>query len=340
MTPFLDVLFQLAVGLVPVLCFLLVLVTLDSFKLVRLRTVISLLAVGGVVAIASLWANRWLASGFELESQILTRYVAPIVEEGLKGVVVALLLVRRRIGFLVDAAIAGFAVGAGFAAVENIYYLGVLERPRIAVWIVRGCGTAIMHGGVTATFAIVSRARADRRSVGSMATYLPGGLLAVGIHSAFNHFILAPDLSTLLVLVVLPLVFYQVYRLSEERTREWLGTGFDTDAELLKIVTSGRVTESRIGAYVESLADRFSPTTVTDMICLLRLRLELSIRAKGILIMRKAGVEPEPDPEVREKFAELEFLEQSIGPTGLAALKPILHFSDQDLWQYHMLARR
>lgn len=328
---------RLAVSLLPVLCFLVALLSLDSFKLVRLRTVVLLLAVGGIVAVVSLQANRSIVALSEIEPSSLARYVAPLVEETLKGAVVVFLIVRRRVGFLVDAAIAGFAVGAGFAAIENFHFAMVLDQPRIAVWLVRGFGTAIMHGGVTASMAIVSKSRAERRGRISPRSYLPGWLIAVAIHSGFNHFVLAPDLSTLLLLVALPAVFVQVFKVSEHSTREWLGTGFDTDAELLHIIREGQVTESPVGEYLRSIRDRFSPTIVADMLCLLRLRLELSIRAKGILIMREAGAVPGPDPAVKEKFAELRYLERSIGPTGLAALHPILNFSDRDLWQYHLL---
>lgn len=332
-------LLRLAVGLLPVLCFLIALLSLDSFKLVRLRTVLLLLVVGGVVAAVSLQANRSIVALSGVGTATLARYIAPFVEETLKGAIVVFLIVRRRVGFLVDAAIVGFAVGAGFAAVENAHFAMALDQPRIAVWLVRGFGTAIMHGGVTASMAIISKSRADRGRRTSARGYLPGWAIAVAIHSGFNHFVLAPDLSTLVLLVVLPAIFVQVFQASERATREWLGTGFDTDAELLRIIREGKIGESRVGEYLRSIRERFSATTVADMICLLRLRLELSIRAKGILILREAGATPKPDPEVREKFAELRYLEKSIGPTGLAALHPILHFSDQDLWQYHLLDR-
>jgi len=69
-------------------------------------------------------------------------------------------------------------------------------------------------------------------------------------------------------------------------------------------------------------------------------RLELSIRAKGILLMRQSGFEAPPDPEVEERFTELTYLEKSIGRTGLRALNPVFSISDRDLWQYHMLAGR
>jgi protease PrsW len=327
----------LLLGLLPVLCFLLALVSLDSFRLVRLRVVLGLLIFGGLAALASLVVNRFIGAQLDLDATHFARYVAPPVEELLKGAIVAYLLIRRRIGFLVDAAICGFAVGAGFAAVENLYFLGVLTDSRPAVWLVRGFGTAIMHGGVTASLAIVARAWADRTKGAGLRGLAPGWLLAVIVHSAFNHFFLAPDVTTLLILTFLPLFFVVVFRVSERHTRQWLGTGFDTDAELLELINTGRVSESRVGQFLQGLKNVYPKTVVADMVCLLRLRLELSIRAKGILILRKAGAEPVPDPEVAAKLEELAYLERSVGKAGLAALKPVFSFSDRDLWQYHML---
>jgi RsiW-degrading membrane proteinase PrsW (M82 family) len=330
----------LAVGLLPVIGFLLALIGLDSFKLVSLRRVLALLAAGGLAALASLPANRVASALLNLDATGLVRYVAPVTEELLKGAIVALLIARRRVGFLVDAAIAGFAVGAGFAAVENIHYALTLASPRLGVWLVRGLGTAIMHGGATACMAIMAKTLSDRWGRVTPLAFAPGWLLAILLHSTFNHFFLAPDLSTLALLIGLPLVFLAVFRVSEERTREWLGTGFDTDAELLEIVHAGGVEGSRVGVYLKSLQEMLPPAVVADMLCLLRLRLELSISAKGILLLREAGIARPADPETKEKFAELAFLEREIGKTGLAALHPILNFSDRDLWQLHMLAGR
>ena len=328
----------LAVGLLPVIGFLLALIGLDSYKLVSLRRVLALVALGGVAAAASLPANRAASAWLDLESAHLVRYAAPVVEELLKGALLVYLIARRRIGFLVDAAIAGFAVGAGFATVENVHYALTQESPRLAVWLVRGLGTAVMHGGATACMALMAKTLADRWGKTSAAVFIPGFLLAVFLHSAFNHFFLAPDLSTLALLIGLPLVFAAVFRVSEQRTKEWLGTGFDTDADLLEQVHLGTVEGSRVGDYLRSLQEMLPPTVVADMLCLLRLRLELSIAAKGILLLKNAGIDPPADPDIREKFAELVFLEKAIGKTGVAALTPILTFSDRDLWQHHMLA--
>jgi hypothetical protein len=166
---------------------------------------------------------------------------------------------------------------------------------------------------------------------------LPGWALAAALHSLYNHFFLAPDLTAVLLLTALPLFFLLLFHLSGKSTRAWLGTGFDTDSELLALIDSGTVSESRVGNYLRTLKASFAPTVVADMVCLLRLRSELSIHAKGILLMRQSGFEVPPDPKIGERFAELEYLEKSIGPTGLLALSPICHMSDRDLWQLHML---
>ena len=73
------------------------------------------------------------------------------------------------------------------------------------------------------------------------------------------------------------------------------------------------------------------------MMCLLRLRAELAIRAKGVLMMREAGFDAAADPTVKDKLEELRYLEKSIGKTGLRALQPFLHASTRDLWQLAVL---
>jgi RsiW-degrading membrane proteinase PrsW (M82 family) len=337
--PLIDAGVRILLGLLPVFSFLITLILLDGYKLVRPRWVIWLIAAGAVAAASSLWLDVAVFDRTDIEESVLVRYIAPILEELLKGAVIFFLLVRRRIGFLVDAAIFGFAVGAGFALVENPAYFVLLGESSLALWVVRGFGTAVMHGGVTAILAMIAKVLADRRGGAHPWVFLPGWLIAASLHSLFNHFFFSPYASTVLILVFLPAFFMAVFHLSERRTRDWLGVGFDTDAELLELIGEGRISESRVGDYLHELRDRFPATTVADMLCLLRLRAELSIRAKGVLLARQAGFELPADPETSDKLAELEYLEDAIGATGLLALKPIVHMSDRDLWEYNVLAK-
>lgn len=332
---------NVAIALVPVVAFLVALLLMDSFKLVSWRAVTAALLAGALAAFCASALNLHVAVALQLPHHVLSRYLAPVTEEGLKALYVLYLIRRGRIGFLVDAAIAGFAVGTGFALVENLEYLRALTDRRLLLWMVRGFGTALLHGGTTAILATLAKALYDRRGGGPLASsaFVPALLTAIALHSLFNHFLLPPIAATLLLLTFLPLLMIVVFERSERATRDWLGVGLDTDLELLGAILKGTVLETRVGAYLESLKGRFSGPVVADMLCLLRTQLELGIRAKGLLLAREMGLEMEVGDDARAGLQELRYLEGAIGRTGLLALKPILRRTSQDLWQVYLLER-
>src|SRR5512135_3345071 len=165
-----EFLLHVAVGTAPVVCFLVTLVYLDSYKLVSMRAVIAVVAAGVAVAGACYFVNGWLIGVSGLEVGVYTRFVGPLVEELGKALVIVVLMRTHRIGFLVDAAIFGFAVGTGFAVVENVFYQHLIPDAGLGTWIVRGFGTAIMHGGATAIFAMIGLAMLEqKRALGLIA---------------------------------------------------------------------------------------------------------------------------------------------------------------------------
>ena len=328
------------VGLLPVLIFLVVLVWMDSYKLVRLRTVLAVIVVGGLTAWVAMYINGWLIGALEMQLREYSRYIAPLTEEALKALVIVYLFRSSRIGFLVDAAIMGFAVGAGFALVENFYYLYNFGSANMAVWVVRGFGTAIMHGGVAAMFAIISQTLTERQMKINPLYYLPGLAVAVFLHSVFNHFLVSPVLQAVGTLVVLPPLLHLVFQRSAMALHEWLEIDFDADARLIAMITSGEVSDSKIGRFLDDLRSKFEGPVVVDMLCYLRIYTELAIRAKAALMARENGLELPVGERTREKFEELRFLENSIGKTGCLAMKPFLLMERKDLWQMQVINQR
>ncbi len=242
-----------AVALLPVLAFLAALVLMDSFKLVPPRAVARAIVAGGVAALAAGGHNAWLLGATGMAVPVFSRYAAPIIEELLMGLYVLFLLRRRRVGFLVDAAILVFAVGAGFALVENVEYLRALEGAGLLLWLVRGIGTAVLHGATTSILAMLAKSVSDRYSERGALAAAPGVAVAVAIHSLFNHALVSPLLAALLLLLALPVVVVLVFERSDKATREWLGAGFDLDLEVLKLILSGDFPGTRLGAYLQSL---------------------------------------------------------------------------------------
>ncbi len=328
---------NVAAALLPVLLFLGLLFFLDSFKLVLPRSVLLALLAGALAAAVGLSVNDWVAATTGLPPRPFSRYVAPLMEEALKALWVVVLLRRGRIGFLVDAAILGFAVGAGFALVENVEYLRELAEPRVYLWLVRGLGTAVLHGATTAIFALLAKALTERHPEGPAGALVPGFLAATLVHSLYNHFLLPPVLATAVLLLVLPLLLIAVFDRSERATRDWLGVGLDTDLDLVETIVSGQALETRTGEYLRELKAHFPGEVVADMLCLVRIQAELAIRAKGLLLAREAGLEVPVGEDVRANLRELRYLERSIGRTGLLALKPVLPQTARDLWQVYLL---
>jgi len=326
-----------SVGLLPVAVFLAALVFYDSYKLVRLRAVLLTIAAGAVAAVASYFANIWLLDSSGIEFVTFSRFVSPIVEEILKSLIVVYLIRSSRIGFPVDAAIFGFAAGSGFAVVENVYYLGVLSEAHIAVWVVRGFGTAIMHGGAVAIFGMLTHTICEERQSTKPWMFLPGLAAAIVIHSVFNQFLFAPVLSTVGILVLLPPIIMFAFDQSERSLRKWMEVDFNADTELLELINSGQFSDSKVGQYLGAVRDRFRGEVIADMFCYLRLHVELSMRASGMLMLRESGFDIAPDPEIKGMLEELRFLERSIGKTGQMAMKPFLRLSSRDLWQLYML---
>jgi RsiW-degrading membrane proteinase PrsW (M82 family) len=333
-------LLEALLGLVPVLLFLAGLLYLDSFKLVDFKTVLGVMALGALAALASYLASGGVMDALHIGFPQYSRYAAPFVEEGFKAAVIIWLFSRNRIGFMVDAAILGVAVGAGFSLFENVYYAYVFPEANVGVWMVRGFGTAIMHGGVAAIFAVTAQILRERHSETGVLAYLPGFLLAVSLHSIFNQFVAWPLYSAAATIVALPLVLLFVFDKSEHEVHNWLVQDYQTHEQLLEAIRSGAFTHSEAARFIQTLSSKFSPAVVTDIFAYVRLHSELVVRAEKILLAKEAGTEIPLIHADSESFSQLHALEGRIGPTAMLTIWPHLKFSHQELFELHLLEQR
>jgi RsiW-degrading membrane proteinase PrsW (M82 family) len=332
-----DEALRVALALLPVLMFLAALRVLDSYKLVSLPTVTIALAAGSVAAVICYGINAAMFRQLHVNPDLYIHFGAPVVEELAKGSFWIFLIATARVAFMVDSAICGFAVGAGFALVENISYLDPLQGRGFGVWLVRGFGTAVMHGGVAAIGAFISVYLSESRQWRGVRQFAPGLVVAMMLHSLFNQDVLSAAGSTAAIIVGLPLIFIAVFYFSERSLRRWLSGKLDRDIDTIAMIASGEFKQTPQGAYLMSLNDAFPPEVRGDMLTLLHLTLELSARAKGDLIRREAGLEIPPDPALEGHFKELRYLEKSIGPIGMLAIRPLLSRNPRDLWEMHQL---
>jgi RsiW-degrading membrane proteinase PrsW (M82 family) len=324
------------VALLPVLLFLLLLFLLDSFKLVIKKQLLLCVFWGIASAILAYFINSYAANVFKIDFKMLAQYYSPAIEEILKILFILLLIRNKRIGFMIDAAVYGFAAGAGFALAENLFYLYNINETSIFIWIIRGFGTSIMHGGCTALFALVVIG-AKSRGASFMVNLLLGLATAYVIHSLFNHFLVLPIFQTVGIFIFLPIVFIFIFNYNERQLQNWLEIEFSSEIELLTMINKGQFMTTRSGKFVESLKSRFSGEVIIDMYCFIGLYLDLSIKAKRNLMLKECGLPVIKEDDVDDKLKELFQLRKQIGKMGELTLSPLIRMNYRDLWKLKSL---
>lgn len=323
-------------GILPVLLFLVFLFLLDSFKLVITKLLLLSILWGAAVAVITYFINSNIMEAPIVEYKEFSRYIAPLIEESIKSIFIFVLIFQKRIGFFIDAAIYGFAIGTGFALVENLFFLQGVNEVHFIASIIRGFGTAIMHGGCTALIAIVL---VGAKSVNSSfwKSSIVAILSAYILHSAYNHFYINPLLQTIGIIIIIPAIFILLFKQSEIRLQNWLEIEFSTEIELLQMIKKGNFSQTKAGEYLASLKSRFSSEIIFDMYCYIQLYLELSVKAKRNLMLKESGIPPIPEDDIQLKLVELNALKKQIGKVGEITLAPLIKMNYRDLWKLNLL---
>jgi protease PrsW len=336
-----------ALALVPVLVLLAIFTWLDAFKLMSFRAILVLLLLGGIAALAA-----WPVAGRMLDTLPIgfsnySRYVAPWIEEALKAVVLITLFRMNRIGYKLDAVISGFAIGAGFSVVENIFYLTLFPHYGTGTWLVRGFGTAVMHGTTLALLATIAHElseRETRQAAGDfdfhLWWFLPGYLLAVAIHTGFNHFPDRPMLSMMSAIVVAPIALIAIFQFGTAEAERWLSVELAEHKAQLEVLRSGRWPDSNAGRKIAALAARLDPESAKRVRRYWELQAWLVAEAEETLIEEAEGDAEVDASQVRAAFAELAGLRKALGRSTFAALNSLLPFSRNDVWEVAELKQR
>ncbi len=334
-------------ALIPVLVLLGVFAWLDAFALMRPRELLLLLLLGGIGALAAYPVSGRMLDTLPIGFSNYSRFMAPWIEEAIKGVIVIMLFRFNRIGFKLDAVLTGFAIGAGFSVVENIFYLTFFPQYGTGTWLVRGFGTALMHGTTTALFAAIAHEFAERESreiAGGfnfrLWWFVPGYLVAVILHMAFNQFPDRPLVAMMGALVVTPIAIMLVFHFGQAEAARWLEQDRAEHGILLAVLDSGRWPESASGKRLAALSARVGPDAEGRIRAYCRALAWLVVEAEETMLEEAGGDVVMNRDKVAAAFAELDRLRGTLGRSTFAALKPLLPFSRNDYWELEELRQR
>jgi RsiW-degrading membrane proteinase PrsW (M82 family) len=334
-------------ALVPVFVLLAIFVWLDAFELMSLREILVLLALGGMGALATYPISGRMLDTLPIGFSSYSRFVAPWIEEAIKAVIMIGLFRFYRSGYKLDTVISGFAVGAGFSVVENIIYLTIYPGYGAGTWLVRGLGTAVMHGTTLAILGAVAHElgeRENRQAAGDFEFHLwwfvPGYLIAVAIHTAFNQFPDRPLLAMMGTIILAPIAIIAIFHFGTAEAQEWLETERAAHQAELDALVAGRWPDSASGRAVAGLAERLGAEKSQRIHRFMEVQTWLVVQAEQAMLDEAAGEVALDRLKVEAAFAELDSLKNSLGRTTFATLKRLLPFSRNDYWEVSELRQR
>ena len=316
---------MILVSVIPLLLYLLVLKSLDSFRIVHWRWLVVCMAVGcGSCLVA--WAFS------EMSAALSVPFYAPLIEEILKALVALCAMRLFRIVFFAEALCYGAAIGAGFSLFENIIYIYFSPDMLFATALFRGLGTSMLHIGCSSLF-LVLWLLANNNSW-KYAFRLWGILPCILIHALYNLHHFQPLVQMAAVVVIFLVIFLCVSNYNEKCIGKWLDLSMMYDIDLLSAIKDGTLPDTKAGQYLMSVKEQFDPYVFLDMICYVQLYLELTITCKSRMMLRESGLldaESEDDKSQRSAMLkEFYTLRGNIGKMGEIILHPIVKMTAED----------
>ena len=321
-------------SLVPILLFILTLLVMDSFSLTNWKRLTTTTVNGALCYFA--W--HFLGEVTGLEGNM---FAVPVFEELLKGLIIFILIARKKIALLGDATIYGAAVGAGFGLAENVMYLVastelIVDSETILEAMLRGFEAAVMHIGCTTLLAVmlimIKHERFGKGFWRQNIAVIMAFLAAFIVHFVHNEAPVPPVIMTAVLVVYFVISKRSMFKKNARQIHEWIDDCINNEIALLGAIRNGQLATTNAGQYLLTLKESFDGATFFDMCCFISEYLELSIAAKSNLILKEAGLPINKDPLNKSRIAELKALKKRIGYTGLNALAPIVQMKAVDNW--------
>jgi len=335
------------VALIPVIILLAMFVWLDAFELMSMKEMSVLLGLGALAALLAWPVSGGLLDTLPIGFSLYSRFVAPWIEEAIKAAIMIVLFRMNRIGYKIDAVISGFAIGAGFSVVENIFYLTIFPEYNTGTWLVRGFGTATMHGTTLAVLAAIAHELAERETREAAGDFdfhlywfVPGYAAAVALHTLFNQFPDRPLVAMMGAMLTAPLILIGILNFGTAEAQRWLEKEYREHRGQLEALRAGRWPDGPAGEKIAALAGRLDGEGAKRVRRYWELQAWLVAEAEETLMEEAAGEAVFDPAEVRATIAELEGLKRALGRSTHSALKALLPFSKNDYWEVNELRQR
>lgn len=327
-------------ALLPVAIYIFVVYSLDSFSLVSVRNLLTLIITGMFSALICF--GIFMLTGMLLPEGV-SDYLNPVIEEAVKAIPLLFMARSKKTVFFIDSVICGAAVGGGFSILENVFYLVLGEELGMGTILFRGLEVALAHMGCSAIISValmfsvrlLERVRSGLAVKGSdtlMAVFL--FVIAPALHVLHNSMHANPLKQFVIVFGALALLLIWIYRYDGDMIHRWLDRGLDKQVSLLMSIKEGQLGDTKTGRFLMSVRDNFPQEVFFDVICYVQLYVELSVAAKSRFMMKEAGMDmpvADADKELYlSQYTEYKSLEKRLGKTARMTVAPVVKFYPAD----------
>ena len=327
-------------ALLPVAIYIFVVYSLDSFSLVSVRSLVTLVITGMLSAVICF--GIFVLTGMLLPEGV-SDYLNPVMEEAVKAIPLLFMARSKKTVFFIDSVICGAAVGGGFSILENVFYLILGEELGMGTILFRGLEVALAHMGCSAIISValmfsvrlLERVRSGLAVKGSdtvMSVFL--FVTAPALHVLHNSMHANPLKQFVIVFGTLALLLIWIYRYDGDMIHRWLDRGLDKQVSLLMSIKEGQLGDTKTGRFLMSVRDNFPQEVFFDVICYVQLYVELSVAAKSRFMMKEAGMDmpvADADKELYlSQYTEYKSLEKRLGKTARMTVAPVVKFYPAD----------
>jgi RsiW-degrading membrane proteinase PrsW (M82 family) len=267
----------------------------------------------------------------------VVRFVAPIIEEILKSVILIYLVQRADFNYVVDGALYGFGAGIGFAVTENYEYVMRNSEVAMTLAIARVFSTNLMHAtgsGLIGT--ALAYQRGDKSSRGRLAI-AAGYLISIAIHMGFNTLVSSGGNLVVLIFAITigvtgaALIWYIIKR-GLNVQKNWV-------AEKLGMTDRVTLEETRVVSNIETVHEVLSPVEArfgAEKAALVRSLIykqaEIGIKRKLLETAANENRKAEIHKIIDDLVIDINLLRNRIGTYCMMMVREVYLSQDLQIW--------
>jgi len=332
----------LILSLIVPLLFLGIIYKSDFYQTGQFHIVLKSLLWGVVAFAPATFTYIGLEPLWPRNSNPIVQFAAPFYEEVFKGLILLYLFKRAKFTYVVDGAVYGFAVGTGFAIVENFVY--ILNNPLAATMVAtqRIFSANLVHAFSTATIGITLGLFRSRTSKSRWRIPAFGLLIAIVQHMLYNNMIYVMDttgnrtLPSIIFIPGLPGILFIRYVMlyGKKQAQTWIKEKLETERSITRNEVAAVDHLPAMNEILFPVVERFGVEKAELVEDLLYLQAQIGIKRKALDNLRENNTtRKDLEAEIGEMRTEMKNIQHEIGTYAMLFVRGLFTEEMVSVWE-------